>query len=125
MRSFDRRLAAKLRERRVMLGLTQQQIAGLLGVTYQQAHKYETGQNRLGTARLMHACKVLDLDVADLLREVAAAEGLAAVQPPVEQRRLLSLAGDFLRLSGRHQLAVGKPVRQLASAEPEPEGSGR
>jgi transcriptional regulator with XRE-family HTH domain len=32
-----------MRERRVMLGLTQQQMADLIGVTYQQAHKCEKG----------------------------------------------------------------------------------
>ncbi|HIN22174.1 MAG TPA: XRE family transcriptional regulator, partial [Rhodospirillales bacterium] len=30
-----------MRERRVMLGLSQQQMAEMIGVTYQQAHKYE------------------------------------------------------------------------------------
>ena len=33
--------------RRIMLGLTQQQLADLIGVTYQQAHKYEKGINRM------------------------------------------------------------------------------
>jgi hypothetical protein len=35
----DRHVGARMRERRVMLGLTQHQMAELIGVTYQQAHK--------------------------------------------------------------------------------------
>ena len=35
-----------------MLGLTQQQMAELIGVTYQQAHKYEKGVNRIAGGRL-------------------------------------------------------------------------
>ena len=37
---IDRYVGARMRERRRMLGLTQQQMAELIGVTYQQAHKY-------------------------------------------------------------------------------------
>jgi len=35
----DRHVGIRIRERRVMLGLSQQQMAELIGVTYQQAHK--------------------------------------------------------------------------------------
>ena len=46
----DRYVSLRLRERRAMLGLTQQQMAALIGVTCQQAHKYETGINRISPA---------------------------------------------------------------------------
>jgi DNA-binding XRE family transcriptional regulator len=42
----DHYVSLRIRQRRIMLGLTQQQMAELIGVTYQQAHKYETGINR-------------------------------------------------------------------------------
>jgi DNA-binding XRE family transcriptional regulator len=48
----DRHVGARVRERRIMLGLTQQQLADLIGVTYQQAHKYERGINRVSAGRL-------------------------------------------------------------------------
>ena len=47
-----------MRERRIMLGLTQQQMAELIGVTYQQAHKYEKGINRIAAGRLQ--CELLN-----------------------------------------------------------------
>jgi Helix-turn-helix len=39
----DRHVGTRMRERRIMVGLTQHQMAELIGVTYQQAHKYEKG----------------------------------------------------------------------------------
>ena len=38
----DRHIAARLRRRRLGLGPTRHQLAGLLGISPQQAHKYET-----------------------------------------------------------------------------------
>jgi transcriptional regulator with XRE-family HTH domain len=52
-----------MRERRVMLGLTQQQMAELIGVTYQQAHKYEKGINRVAAGRLYSIARALGVEV--------------------------------------------------------------
>jgi transcriptional regulator with XRE-family HTH domain len=41
-----------IRNRRILLGLSQQQFGDLIGVTYQQAHKYEKGLNRVAAGRL-------------------------------------------------------------------------
>ena len=49
---IDLHLGRRLRRRRRLLGLTQQQMAELIGVTYQQAHKYESGTNRIAAGRL-------------------------------------------------------------------------
>ena len=56
---IDRSVGARMRERRMMLGLTQQQMAELIGVTYQQAHKYETGINRISAGRLYQIAQAL------------------------------------------------------------------
>jgi transcriptional regulator with XRE-family HTH domain len=42
--AIDNHVGGQIRERRIMLGLTQQQLAEMIGVTYQQAHKYERGR---------------------------------------------------------------------------------
>ena len=47
----DRHVGARMRERRVMLGLSQQQMADMIGVTYKQVHKYERGINRISAGR--------------------------------------------------------------------------
>src|ERR1700729_2172276 len=60
---IDRHVGARVRERRIMLGFTQQQLADLIGVTYQQAHKYERGINRISAGRLFEIAHVLSVPV--------------------------------------------------------------
>jgi len=60
---IDRHVGARVRERRIMLGLTQQQLADLIGVTYQQAHKYERGINRVSAGRLYEIARVLNAPI--------------------------------------------------------------
>src|ERR671917_1679839 len=60
----DRHVGARIRERRVMMGLSQQQLARMVGVTYQQAHKYERGLNRISAGRLFEIAQVLGVGVS-------------------------------------------------------------
>ena len=63
VQDVDRHVGARMRERRIMLGLTQQQLAELIGVTYQQAHKYEKGINRIAAGRLSSIAQALGVEV--------------------------------------------------------------
>ena len=49
--------------RRVKLGMTQQQVADLLSVSYQQLHKYAQGINRVSAGRLYEISKALQVPV--------------------------------------------------------------
>jgi DNA-binding XRE family transcriptional regulator len=53
----DRHVAARIRERRIMVGLTQQELAERVGITYQQLHKYERAINRISAGRLFERCR--------------------------------------------------------------------
>ena len=53
-----------------MLGLTQQQMAELIGVTYQQAHKYETGINRISAGRLYQIARALGVEISYFFEDV-------------------------------------------------------
>ena len=53
-----------------MLGLTQQQMAELLGVTYQQAHKYETGINRISAGQLYQIARALGVEISHFFEDV-------------------------------------------------------
>ncbi len=116
----DLHVSLRIRQRRITLGLTQQQMADLIGVTYQQAHKYETGVNRISAGRLYHIARALGVDVNYFF------EGFDADEPQQEaerrlmpqQRLLLDLARHFANISNRkHQEAVCNLARALASAE--------
>ncbi len=60
----DRYVGGRIRERRVMLGLTQRQMADMIGVSYQQTHKYERGINRISAGRLFEIARVLKVPVS-------------------------------------------------------------
>src|SRR5215203_691148 len=109
----DRHLGIRMRERRIMLGLTQQQMAELIGVTYQQAHKYEKGINRIAGGRLYQVAPALGVDVGYFYDGLG--DGSGGFQPSQQQRLLLELARAFSALPSRkHQEAVCNLVRALA-----------
>lgn len=60
---IDVYLGKRLRRRRRLLGLTQQQLAGTVGVRFQQIQKYECGANRISAARLWQLSEALEVPV--------------------------------------------------------------
>jgi transcriptional regulator with XRE-family HTH domain len=56
---IDKHVGARVRMRRIMLGLSQEKLAEALGVTFQQVQKYEKGTNRIGASRLQEISKTL------------------------------------------------------------------
>ena len=75
-----------------MLGLTQQQLAELIGVTYQQAHKYEKGINRVAAGRLYGIARALGVEAGYFFEGLQSGGGLV---PSPSQRMLLDLARNF------------------------------
>src|SRR5580698_2943374 len=63
MELIDIHLGRRLRRRRRILGLTQQQLAGACGVRFQQIQKYECGANRISAARLWQLSEALEVPV--------------------------------------------------------------
>jgi transcriptional regulator with XRE-family HTH domain len=110
--SIDDHVGGRIRERRIMLGLTQQQLAQMIGVTYQQAHKYERGINRVSAGRLFEIARVLNAPVAYFY------DGLSEEAPrpaPPHQRMLLEIARNFAEIHNeKHQEAVSQLARALA-----------
>ncbi len=108
----DRYVGARMRERRIMLGLTQQQMAELIGVTYQQAHKYEKGINRIAAGRLHNIAQALGVEVGYFFEGLDNRENF---KPTTQQRMLLELARNFISMSNRkHQEALCSLARALA-----------
>ena len=109
----DRHVGARVRERRIMLGLTQQQLADLIGVTYQQAHKYERGINRVSAGRLFEIAQVLSVPVSYFFDGLAE-DGGRGITP--RERMCLELARNFAQIPNeRHQEALSQLARVLAA----------
>ena len=60
---IDTHLGKRLRRRRRLLGMTQQQLASSCGVRFQQIQKYECGANRISAARLWSLSAALDVPI--------------------------------------------------------------
>jgi transcriptional regulator with XRE-family HTH domain len=110
---IDRHVGARVRERRIMLGFTQQQLADLIGVTYQQAHKYERGINRISAGRLFEIAHVLSVPINYFFEGLDGDEG-RQISP--RERMCLELARNFAQIPNeRHQEALSQLARVLAA----------
>jgi transcriptional regulator with XRE-family HTH domain len=112
----DRHVGTRIRERRIMLGLSQQQLALMIGVTYQQAHKYERGLNRISAGRLYDIAQVLNVPISWFF------EGMESDTQPGEmsqrQRMCLELARNFAMIDNlKHQEALSQMARALAQVD--------
>ncbi len=111
----DRYVGARIRERRVMLGLSQQQLANMIGVTYQQAHKYERGLNRISAGRLYEIAQVLSVPISWFFDGLAEHETAEPALSP-RQRMGLELARNFAAIDNeKHQEALSQMARALAA----------
>ena len=87
---IDLHLGRRLRRRRRLLGLTQQQVADVVGIRFQQVQKYECGANRVSAARLWQLSEALQAPVTyfyDGLEAAAKAEAAAAANDGGERPR--------------------------------------
>ena len=79
--SIDRKLGQRVRSRRLEIGMSQERLAELLGVTFQQVQKYEKGVNRIAASRLFDIASALQQPVSRFFeglshgRAAGAAEG--------------------------------------------------
>ena len=113
---IDDYVCGRIRERRIMLGLTQQQLAEMLGVSSQQAYKYERGVNRVSAGRLFEVAHALSVPLT-YFYEAFAAEGPRQITP--HQQMLLEIARNFAEISSeKQQEALSQLVRALASTQP-------
>jgi transcriptional regulator with XRE-family HTH domain len=98
-----------------MLGLTQQQTADLIGVTYQQAHKYEKGINRVAAGRLYSIARALGVEVSYFYDGLKDGRSFSLSR---SQRMLLELARDFLNIpEPSRREAIATLARALAKSE--------
>jgi transcriptional regulator with XRE-family HTH domain len=110
----DSYVGSRIRERRVMLGLSQQQMAQLIGVTYQQAHKYERGINRISAGRLYEIARVLRVPVSFFFDGLDGNSDESDLS--VRQRMCLELARNFSQITNdRHREALSQLARVLAA----------
>ena len=109
----DDHVGERIRDRRIMLGLTLQQLAEMIGVSYQQAHKYESGINRVYAGRLFEIARALSAPITYFYEGI---EEEGPQQITLHQQMQIEIARNFAEIRNeKHQEAVCQLARALAS----------
>ena len=110
-----RHVGGRIRERRILLGVSQHQLAELIGVSYQQTHKYEMAINRISVGRLFQIAGVLGVQVAWFYEGLEDVGETAAPSP--RQRMALEFARNFALIENEDHLeALSQMARVLAAS---------
>ena len=70
---IDVQVGNRVRIRRMLIGMSQERLGDLLGLTFQQVQKYEKGVNRIGAGRLFEMSRILNVPVDFFYEGVSAA----------------------------------------------------
>lgn len=77
---IDVHVGKRLRLRRTLLGMSQERLGELLGLTFQQVQKYERGVNRIGSSRLYELGQILDVPVSFFFDDMPPSEPLVPAE---------------------------------------------
>ncbi len=80
--SIDKEIGSRVRMRRVSIGMSQEKLGDMLGLTFQQVQKYEKGMNRISVARLVDIAKILGVDIHFFFNGIETEPGFAEVGTP-------------------------------------------
>ena len=86
----DVHVGKRVRHRRWMVGMTQQQLGDIVGIKFQQIQKYETGMNRISASRLWDIAQALDVSISFFF------EGFDSEHALPETAAAADIRGDLL-----------------------------
>ncbi|HEX4028331.1 MAG TPA: helix-turn-helix transcriptional regulator [Rhizomicrobium sp.] len=96
---IDVQVGNRVRIRRMLIGMSQERLGDLLGLTFQQVQKYEKGVNRIGAGRLFEVSRILNVPIDFFYEGLTAAPGASEgdiAAPPVME---FVSSGEGLQLS--------------------------
>ena len=109
----DKHVGARVRMRRMMLGMSQEKLGDALGLTFQQVQKYEKGANRIGASRLQQISQILQVPVAFFFE--GAPNSIAQVVDGMSEAPSPAYVSDFLATSDG--LALTKAFMRIKDAK--------
>ncbi|WP_417625319.1 helix-turn-helix domain-containing protein [Paremcibacter congregatus] len=104
----DRAIGLAIGKRRVEMGMSQQELAERIGVTYQQVHKYEAGINRVSSSQLWEIANALKVKAGHFFEQLDTAD---EEKPTIGA---LSLIRTYNTLVPAHQAMVRQHAAMLA-----------
>lgn len=105
----DVHVGNRIRMRRNLMGLSQEKLGGLLGLTFQQVQKYEKGLNRVSASRLWDFSKVLNTPVAFFFEDMDT--NVAMQSPRMFSRR------DVVELNEENEIFNDDPMNRRETLE--------
>lgn len=90
----DIHVGKRIRHRRWLAGMTQQQLAESVGIKFQQIQKYETGANRVSASRLWDIAAAMGVDVAFFFEGIEAAQSAVSSGTPAVKGSPADILGD-------------------------------
>ena len=114
----DVHVGSKIREARILHGMSQSALAELLGITFQQLQKYESAHNRVSCSRLYAISLILDVPVQMFFSGAGSVTGVPHIEEP-SGRETLNLVSAYSRLSPALRKSISKTAKSLADSTDE------
>lgn len=120
---FNRHVGERLRIRRMLLRISQEQLAAECGISPQQIHNYEAGRSRMSASRLVELASALDMPVAWFFDGIGSIGDGGHLPPPhqmtVESRELLDTYYRITCAKLRHKvIEVARVFADREHADP-------
>ena len=115
--NFNQHLGAKLRMRRLALGLTQTKVAQAINVTFQQIQKYEKGTNGISSLRIMQLSNFLKVPVVYFFEDYVSYQGSSQTSAASDDLNYSFLAKLFSSLSDQQKEKIFQVLRNTRSIE--------
>ncbi|OCX62305.1 transcriptional regulator [Thioclava sp. SK-1] len=113
----DAHVGKRIRHRRWMIGMTQQQLADKVGIKFQQIQKYETGMNRVSASRLWDIADALEVQVSFFFEGLDTPEGEAHSNSDIlADKEALSLVRSYYAIPEAQRRRLFELAKVLSSA---------
>ncbi len=114
----DVHVGQRVRQRRWMLGMTQQQLADAVGIKFQQIQKYETGANRVSASRMYEIAGAMEVPISFFFEGLAgqAAEAEEARGDVLTDREALQLVRTYYAIPEAQRRRLFDLARVLSDA---------
>jgi transcriptional regulator with XRE-family HTH domain len=111
----DSHVGRQIRKRRNLLGLTQEQLADSLGISYQQIQKYETAANRISAGRLYEIAQKLGATIGYFFEDLDETQDAEAMEHGGKARIAVDLVRNFGEISDPAlRTTISALVREIA-----------
>jgi transcriptional regulator with XRE-family HTH domain len=113
---IDANVGLRIRQRRWMLGMTQQQLAQRVGIKFQQIQKYESGANRVSASRLFEISQVLEVPISYFFEGMGEAAPVGEETDVLANREALELVRAFYSIPEQQRKRLFELARALGQA---------